>query len=490
MGAAVSKNVLSLTTDVVASVTTNILLKSKLSTDTSQVISVKNIHGDVHVTGNVFYQRATINMKALMQALSSEASQQQIMVEITQAAKSLASGINLGQFTDAQNLMNLLVQSTTILVTNMQTACKTLFNANQVITIKRVKGNVYIQNNVFDQVQDIIQDCVQKVSTSSSSFQELQEKLKQEASAKSQGISEWILVALLAVFLGVPVAGAVFGGKYILKFLFPIILIAGAVLLVLYFAWTYNDIKVIGYSDGIQKVCQLQPKSTVHIPNSDQTKDTCTQENSCGAYDWISYTTSGGFKPVNPPNALLYQNLPQSCINSLLLSEPDKVPVSKVPTFSADIGVPKTSEETSIGDVYLDESTSFWYQFNDQSTWSKMGTFVKGMTLPEIIDWAPSLPKPSHKFAYYVTYDATNPTTFYIYKYDKDGKWTPHGTVHGPGLVPASPRPNVTGYKYQAKRSWALYGGIAGIVVGIIGSLITFTMKSDAKENKKNADKK
>ena len=471
MGAAVTKNVLSITTDVVASISTKVILKTELSTDTSQVISVKNIHGDVHITGNKFYQTANLNMKALMRALSSESAQQELMVEITQAAKSLASGINLGQYTDAQNLMNLLVKSTINLITDMETSCKTLINQDQEIIVERVKGNVYIQNNIFSQVSNIIEDCVQKATTESDSFQQLEEKLKQEASAKSEGISEWILVALLAVFIGVPVIGGVVGGKYLLKFIFPLILIAGAILLVLYFTWTYNTIKVIGYSEGLQKLCKLTPEKTFSSSNSIQAQNTCVNQKQCDAYDWVSY--SSGVKPTTP-TGYLYSQVPPSCIEELLNIDPDKSPVTRVPTFTNGKGQP--TKQGSIGDVYLDVTSSFWYRVNEQLAWAHMGTFVKNFQGE--ISWGTTPPPNPQPNQYFVSYDPTNPVIFTLHQYTT-GKWVDMASFKGPGLIPNAAQPNVTGYKYKAKREWALYGGLAGVIVGAVGSIYMLYSKKE-----------
>lgn len=476
MGAALTSNILRVTTDVVATISTKILLKTKLSTDTSQVISVTDVHGDVHIVGNRFYQTATINMKALMKALSSEAAQQEIMTEIAQAAKSLASGINLGQYADAENLMNLLVKSTIALISNMETSCGVFISQDQEIIIERVKGNVYIQNNVFYQVQNIFQDCVERATSGSSSFQQLEEKLKQEATAKVEGISGWIFVAILAVFIG----AVAIGGKYVLKFLFPLIFVAGAVLLVLYFAWTYGDLKVIGYTRGIQKLCGLTPAKTFDSPNSTQTRNTCVNQAACRAYDWRSYKTDGKFVPV-PPKGYIYNRIPDSCITELNNDTPDSSPVTRVPKFESGMGAPK--EKGSYGDAYLDKGSAFWYQLNEQLTWAHMGTFVPGFH--GVIDWGAETPKTGVAGQYFVTYDPTNPIKFSVLRRDDKGQWVSENTFKGPGLIPDAHRPNVTGYKYRARRMWALYGGIAGLAVGALGSIYVMTAAREDETNPK-----
>lgn len=477
MGASVSKNILRLTTEIVAKISTKIILQTKLSEDSSQIISVKHINGDVHISGNRFYQTATINMKALLKALSSESAQQELLTELTQSAKSITSGINLGQYSDAQNLMNLLVKSTISLVTTMETSCSAFINQTQSIIIERVKGNVYIQNNIFTQVQNVLQSCVERATSASSAFQHLEEKLKQEATAKSEGISAWILVALLAVFLGVPVVGGVVMGKTILKIIFPLIMVAGAVLLVLYFAWTHEEIKVLGYTQGIQKLCGLKPAQTIDSQDSIQAEKSCQDNDACKAYDWRAYTADGKFVPDKNPKGYIYTQFSDTCIKELNNGEPDHSPVTGVPKFTSGKGAP--ASPGAIGDAYLDTQTSSWYKYTDQLTWARMDTFVPGGGV--VLGWGEKPPATGRNWQVFITYDPTNPSLFTVLTW-RVTKWVSGATFRGPGLVADAPKPNVTGYKYKAKRSWALYGGIAGLTVGLIGSIYALTMKAEEKK--------
>ncbi len=484
MGAAVSTNVENLMIKALASTSSKIIEKTELTTDTSQVISVKNVHGDVHITGNTFTQVATINMKALLRALSTEQARQDLLTQIEQSAKSLASGINLGQYTDASNLMNLLVQTTINMTSLIKQACSIFSQESQQIIINRIKGNVFIQNNVFSQVQNIIANCVEKATSSSAAFQQLTTRLKQDASATSEGISPWILVALAAIFLGLPIAGGVIGGVYVLKFIFPLIFIAGAVLLVLYFTWTYENIAVIGYSQGIEHICGVHPSSSSQVPSAGDAEQLCRQDKTCAGYDWISYTTKGS----TTPTAKLYQTISSSCIDQLRKTDPDGSPVTRVPTFFKGVGQPpgSLSSKATSGDVYLDTHSGDWFQLNVQNTWTQRGTFVHApITVSELpIDWGANYPASAHDKQLFVKFNATNPALFHVAMF-RGNHWHDIMTVDGPGLIPNARSPNVSGYKYQQKRSWALYGGIAGIAVGAIGSIFTlYAAKKDGEEVK------
>ena len=114
MGASVSKNVSNAVTKAVAKVSSNIIQNTQLSQDMAQVVSVRDVHGDVHISGNTFTQHATVNMHTLLDALSTEEAQQSIMQELAQEAKSVTSDLNIGQFSDAQNT-----------ITNARRICRT-----------------------------------------------------------------------------------------------------------------------------------------------------------------------------------------------------------------------------------------------------------------------------------------------------------------------------------------------------------------------------
>lgn len=479
MGAAESKNVQKTITKAIASVSSKIIQSSTLSTDSSQLISVKNIHGDVHITGNRFKQMANINMKSLLRALSTEEAQQDLLTEVEQSAKSFASGINIGHYTNAQNLMNLLVTATISMVSVIESTCTVFTKENQEIIVDRVEGNVFIQNNVLDQMTAIVQNCIEKATTSSEAFQTLTDELKQAASAKSEGISGWILVALTAIVIGLPVLGGVIGGVYVLKFIFPIIFIVGAVLLVLYFTWTAKSMNVIGYSNGIEQICGIPPSFSAPAPTSGEAQQMCATDETCIGYDWVSHQSNGAFTPQQP-KINLYADIPPSCITSLKQSQPDNSPVTRVPNFFKGITQPTTIAGAIPGDVHLNTHSGDWFKLNIQNEWAQQGNFVHGLmrAMGQPMDWGSQYPSAPENGLLFALYNATNPTTFHVKRFYHDS-WHDFLTLNGPGLVPAARNPNVTGYKTNKKRDWALYGGIAGIIVGVIGSIYMWLIKDE-----------
>ncbi len=499
MGASVSKNVSNAVTKAVAKVSSNIIQNTQLSQDMAQVISVRDVHGDVHISGNTFTQRANINMHALLDALSTEEAQQSIMQELAQEAKSVTSGLNLGQFSDAQNTMNLLMEGTINLLTTISQTCKAFSKQHQSIIVKRVSGNVYIQDNVFDQVYSMLQNCTEQAASNNKLFQDLSSKLSQTASAKSEGLSGWVLVAMLAAFIGIPVVGGVIGGKIFLKFIFPIILVAGIILIVLYYVRGKEIMKMVGFSSFIENtpICAASGEKAPPeaYANTVEASNACKSDDTCKAFDWkgIEIAQNGTYNVLTDPITKFYSNVSDKCKTAI---KSDNVRILRYPMFfqgDLDPNSDPTLEVEGVakkGDVYLNTQTGEWYQKVIQ--WQPRGAVTTnsfnrltwGYINPSIAQQEGSLynmdildsPVANDVYIYA---NQHNPAYLYLFRYDAQNGWVQEQKLKGPGLVPDSPAViNSSGFKEIERTSWMLYSGIAAIVIGAIGSGAMFYLET------------
>ena len=84
----------------------------------------------------------------------------------------------------------------------------------------------------------------------------------------------------------------------------------------------------------------------------------------------------------------------------------------------------------------------------------------------------------------YVYANQHNPAYLYLFRYDTSNGWVQEQKIKGPGLVPDTPAIiNSSGIKEIEKTAWMLYAGIAGIVIGAIGSVITLYTKKEKYAN-------
>lgn len=491
MGSSVSKNISSAVTKAIAKVSSDIIQQTELSQDQAQIISVRNVHGDVHVSRNTFNQKATVNMKSLLDALSKEESQQKILIELAQHAKSITSGLNLGQYANSQNIMNTLIEATVNLLTTINQTCAAFTKQFQEITIKRVFGNVYVSDNVFDEIYNVLQNCSEKAVADSESIQDLTNKLSQSASATAEGLSGWVLVALIAVILGIPVVGVAIGGSVFLKFIFPIMLIIGSILLVLYYmnVNAKQKMKLVGFSSFIEKTpACLATTTNIDGVNPNLTaieaSNTCFSNANCQAFDWkgLEVADDGKLKEI-PPVVNFYSNISNDCMQNI---SPDNIMLLRSPQSFQGPLEPTNVINSKKGDIYLNTTNATWYQkipYGQNSTspieWEPMGIMTNekfGKMLWGNVDPMKSLlpffQSPLNDDVY-VYSNINNPLYFYVYRF-KNG-WQLDHKIRGPGLIPATPSIiNTSGFKQLERPQWMLYSGLICTIVGFSGTALTF----------------
>jgi hypothetical protein len=487
MGSAVSKNITRAATEAIAKVSNDIVSTTKLTTDQTQIISVTDVDGDVVISGNTFTQKANINMKSLMNTLVQEDVQQNLTMEIAQACKSIVSGLNIFQFPNAQNEINLFLKASAELMNTISQSCASSISENQVISVSRAKGNVYITNNLMQEFADIFGSCVQNAVSKNTVYQKLQEKIDQSATAKAEGLDLWQIIIIVALVLGIPFVSVIGGVAVVGRYLFPLSILAGAGCLVAYYTWIEETVYSHAFSTLIRNLpdCNGVPLTgTVNSFNtSSAAAQACANNRNCVAFDWQGNTIDqlGNHTSFSPPQTTFYSSISRWC-EKAITSSPDHSKLFRTPIFIKGTGPPTKSE----GDVYLDVATTDYYFF-DQSLrmWMKQGSFAhSNFTAANIINWGTTQPSPTTQGiagSIYVYYSPTDPVYFHVYVKNPDGwkLYTP--PLKGPGLIPDTPANiNVSGFTTIKYRQWLLYLGGALLVVGILGSVVSFVSKKPA----------
>lgn len=540
MGASVSKNIANAVTKAIAKVSSDIIQNTNLSLDQEQIISITDVEGDVVIEGDKFYQKATINMKTLLDALSKEENQQKILLELAQEAKSLTSGLNLVQFSNAQDTMNMLLEATISMLSTISQTCSVFAKQYQTINISRVKHNVRIDNAVFNQIYDLLQSCSEKAISDNRTFQDVASRLDQRAAATSEGLSFAFIGIIALLVIGLPIIGGTAVGITVLKIIFPLLFATGCVLIAMYFYKTTEEVRLTGFSTliqnnplcyGVQQPNQTSPGQAQQLasaypvalmptppfwspwglnlrggpeglrvrqrsavpegllrnepfrtPNSAlDAAGACQKDPRCVAFDWkgMDVSTFGVGKPVSPPVTTFYSDVSSICKNNLrkdnttLLSSPTATLGPRPPTLNG--------QAAAMGDIYLDVSTSHWYQrAADWPTgWKPMGTL--SLQPFSAISWGSSNPTvvgighSPQENEVYVYFNESNPVYFHVFRY-KNNTWLEERKVRGPGLIPSSPSiMNTSGFKETKRNTTFLYIGLALLVVGGAGTMYTFS---------------
>lgn len=491
MGASVSTNVAKVAVNSITKVAAEIVQNTSVTTNSSQIISVTDNQGDVTISGNTLRQRATVNMQALFNAMSSEEAQQKLAVEIAQEAKSITSGLNLGQFAASTNILETLITASIDLSSKIGQTCLLSSSQNQSIIVERVRGSTTITNNVLDQMTDLLQNCVASAVNNSKAIQDVTAKIKQEASASAIGLSEWALALMGGLLIGVPVVGGVIGGVYALKYIFPVVLIAGIVMIGVYIYSTKYAMNFTTFSSLIANspTCAPTLLSEEPVETAQIAADNCLSNDKCVAVDFKKYNVddSGAYKSLETPIARYYSIVSCSTV------KPDGGSLVRAPVLFFGVGTPSNIYRAVPGDVYVNTTTSNWYQLDSTKVWRLkymliqeeiIGIIVSGKRPEEYnrIRVQETMQIPTNYF--YIYSDPTSMSYWHIYKYDGT-RWIEQLKKPGPGMFTVvPPDSNTTSFKNKERKQWLLYGGISAIVLGIVGTV--YTMYKSSNEEKQH----
>lgn len=478
MGLTESKNIAKTVVKAMSKISSEIIQKTDIGTQSSQIISVQDIEGDVVIKGNKQMQNVDLNMQSLLSALSTEESQQNLAAELAQEAKSLTSGLNLAQFSEATNIMDLLISASIEIMSNIEQSCQLKSMQYQKILINRVKGDVRVEDNIQDQVANIFEACTQSTVNNSKTIQDVSAKLTQTASATASGLSP---LALFALLIGVPVVGGIVGVKYI----FPICVVFGIVAIVVYYVNVEENMVMNAYSTLIHNspLCDAQVvvDDDTSYPNPVNAANACKGNSQCKAFDWkiMDINQDGTYTMLDEAKTTFYSSVNTDCQNSL---KKDNVRMVKPAQIIFGLGPPTLQTELNKPNktVYIDSDTTQWYELRrtDDTTQGKYelkGTiFHETFNTPAIISEVaiPHTQRPKENDLY-IYYNKNNPAYFHVSQY-KGGSWIDKERVPGPGMITNVPSvTNGSGFKIQTRKDFLLYAGSVAIVAGFVGMIIT-----------------
>ena len=473
MGASQSTNIAKVTLDAVTDVSTSIIQNSTTTTNQQQGIVIKA--GKNVKVGNITQKTtATVNTKNLMKAMSTTSAQQDLTEKLSQAATSITSGINFAQYSNAYNEINNTVNETLNVATNIQNTCVGQVNNQQTITIDAGDGTQF-GNISQESVSNIFQDCITNAVTSSDAVQTLQATLDQSATAKSEGLSAFgiaLIIGMIILAITVPV---VVGGTQVvnsvLKLFFPIMIVAGLVLIFLYFTWKTDASLVTKFSEGLSQSTDCDPSGAIvsqKVYNTfKEAHDAFQANDSYVAMDWVGYgpTSGGRLGPKLPqPKTTFYTNMANPDCN---VPVDQNVQLFTRPTFRSGKGVPSNTVGDA-GDYYLNIETGQTY-FKVKQQWNLQSGTVSTDNQP--VTFGNSLPSGSLKpGAYYM--DTSNPKSLTLYK---GGESQPvKENIPGPGYVVSNPEfANMSAIKFKGDRPVLLWIGGAAVTMGFVGFILT-----------------
>lgn len=502
MGGSVSRNVVDATVSAITKTSSNILNNQKVTTDQSQMIHVSKTKGNVIISGNRFDQKVNLNMNSLLQAMSTSEVKQKMAVEMAQAAKSIVKGINLFQFSDAENEMRTAINETIDISTNVSQLCKAGISQTQSINVDTTDGDVRVSDNTMSQLGDIFTNCVQNAVTNNKAIQDLDAKFSQTAVAKSIGISMWAIAIILAIIVLVMMSSAILPELLILKYLWYFMFIAGIVMIILAFVFVDKSPKMYGvlFSTFIRNNpnCngQMLNQSTAYT-TSGLAQKSCEKSKDCQAFDWqgiiINQNDPRKYTLVDPPQTTFYSSVSESPCHDVVKSN-DKYDMLREP----DILLSSESTKPTFDTIRIDPKTSEWYTWivysngdNPSSEWKKEGKLLDSYGSKNSIIMSSDMPGPNaDKNTVFVHYDTGVLTTWI--NSDKKWKSNDYDTI---GMIAVPPeRINASGFKTKNNEKFNptfLGIGVGLAVGGLFGIIIEQAKdKKDSKGNVKNKSTK
>lgn len=323
MGNASSTNVAKIITDVHANVATAILQKQDVTLNNSQIIRIVGTTGDVNITNNTFRIKATVDMTALQTAMSDTSASSAIKNQLEQAAKTLTTGISLLQFTDARNTIDLFVKTGVELATTVAQTCSVAQNNIQEIElINTVGGNVTVAGNVFEQMASIYSNCAQNAVARNAVVQDIQNKVDQASSATVEGTSLTAIIGLGLAFLALPLVlpavVATASLRPILRFIFPLMIVASVAVFAVYWSRVNYYMTSYGYASPIDSTCpgsRRQSGVASAAKSASQAEAACLADTQCSAYDFRAHTidSTSATQPLEQPTTVFYSATTDDC---------------------------------------------------------------------------------------------------------------------------------------------------------------------------------
>ena len=500
MGGAQTKNVANASMNAISRITTTIINNSIDRSGQSTIIRLRATNGNIVISGNRITQQATINTNNLLNAMVSQQAQQQLAQELSQTAQSLISGLNLGNFSESENIINAYMSAVMEVTTNIRQLCQASIGQSVDIDVVTQNGNILFENNNIEQISNIFSQCVLQAVSNQQAVQSLQMTIQQTAVAKTEGLSltGLILLALLfLLFLILPIVLPIFlGGSLLIKLLFPIILLVGVALIIVYFARGKTNISNTEFSTlfANNPPCHASGPTMSSHSTAQEASDACLSDGNCQGYDWVAAP------PAGTQNTTFYRTVGNTDCN--LLPGPDNPPpapyVLRPDVFIGSQYPPPATQgkqqdmfiittPTTFGNYYI-RTGAGWPASNLSS--GNIFTDLKitqkpGYSILTVQGGAPpftsTLQAAGVTQAYVVQYGVTF-TSAQVYDVSRptgqDYQATSVGTINlspSPN-APAANRSNWSGVKIHTRNNIFLYSGIGLVLVGLLGTILGFTV--------------
>lgn len=376
MGPSISKNVANVTLEAISDVSSNIVSETYNNSGQEIRMSLVANNGDIVYSGNTLNQTAILNTAQVLQAIATQKAQQDVASEVSQNAQSLVKGLNLGGVAIATNILNLSLESSINVSSNIQSYCQAQIGQNMDITFATQNGNIYVTDNTFNQMASSFTNCVTNALNDQSSFQQLTASVAQSATATVVGFDLGsIIIAIvvgiiiiLILFVCIPlyiVKSTASGIMNNIMLVLSIIIIIVGIALVLYYYYSSNiQLSNTEFSIGLDKA-GCQPSGSYTPPgnpykNVQDAAAACNKDEECQGYDWKTPDGTTTFYSTIDNTSCDLNPDPQPLANPVVYAQAFYSP--------PDNPSPTLDSTGKAGDLFVNTTTGdYWLKPNDQA---------------------------------------------------------------------------------------------------------------------------
>lgn len=490
MGAAVSSNENRTTTEIITKVVTDLVRDTYASGVSNQVIDISGAD-KVVIDHFTMESEARVDIKALLTYLSKRDVRDQISQDISQAAKSKVSGINLAQFADSSNVIEDYVKGMTQVFESIKDSCSSLASATQTIRIRHA-AEITIKDSSMRTLLSVLANCVNSSVSNNRLLTSADVKLRQTASSVAAGIDLSTILLAVAALVAAFMFPLATGASSIVKYLFPIVFLAGGGLLAAYFFWTQETLAST-YFPRLPVTCTRSPPFRKDVGKTwSEAVESCKADPRCKlvAFKGTELVRKGGVVgDGDSSKGSHYRPLPASETVSYYYADPGNCPTLVTKDEGNFVAGAYRVEDVGPGraggrHLVAIQPKSVEIQSLKTSTWDKL-------SLPK--EWSVVADLTSLKMTstevygpgdgYYLRFDEASQTLALVLKKGTSvARMGPPLSLPPLVFVPTSP--NAIAFKVSKKRPYLLYIGLAAMAAGLVGTLFFGLGGSEAEKNK------
>lgn len=392
MGNASSTNTVNNLTNILSQESSSIMQDMSAQAGSENIIQcVGNATsgGGCEISGNKQFIDIKVDMSAVASQMSTQESQQKIVDKIAQSAAATTSGVNFGNSSNTDNVVNDTLNAMLSVSSNLGQQCDFKTGATNIIRADyNSQGKVKIGGNTQQSMTEIMGKCVQNAVANNKALQSVDKDISQLAVSKTEGFDPVMLMLmaaliLLLLFIGPGLALGTAAG--------PIVKMIGALMGLIFIAlgsvsiWWWSQNKDSAKRDLIgtqfstliktdptcapQKYNPKIPSGFVPVNPLTDAGTICISDPDCKGFDWdtstkpptVTYYNSLSINPTTKQcPGVKTQDLKQNGIN--LTRDPSLLTGTSDPTR-------ETPAKPNLGDVYINTSTGriWWRDPNNQS---------------------------------------------------------------------------------------------------------------------------